>query len=121
MTPRLRLLRTYWRLLLVAVVSLGIGLATVILGFGAFNALLLRPPGVRAPAELLTIFSPTAAGPYGMFSDREFRYVRDRSQAFSGVAAFPHQISGVAFSDGTRHETAFASYASDNFFEVLGV
>jgi putative ABC transport system permease protein len=121
MMHSLRMMAANWRLMLVAVLSLGTGLAAAVLGFGVFNALLLRPPGVRAAAELLTVFAATPAEPWGLFSYDEFRYYRDRNQAFSGMAAFPHEITGVALTDGDRHDMVSASYASDNFFDVLGV
>ena len=45
----LRMLAKHWRLTLVATLSLGAALAVTVAGFGAFNALMLRPPGVSRP------------------------------------------------------------------------
>ncbi len=42
----LRLFGRHWRLALTALLSLGIAIAAVVIGLSAFNALLLRPPGV---------------------------------------------------------------------------
>ena len=63
-----RLFGRHWRLGLTALFSLSIAIAAVVIGLSAFNALLLRPPGVTDPASLRLIHVRTDAEPFGAAS-----------------------------------------------------
>ena len=68
----LRIFGRHWRLALAAVLSLSVAIAATMIGFAAYNALLLRPPGVGDPGSLLFIHAHTAMEPFGALSFDEF-------------------------------------------------
>jgi predicted permease len=117
----LRLFGRHWRLALAAVLSLSVAIAATVIGLAAYNALLLRPPGVADPGSLLFIHARTASDPFGAVSFAEYTDYRNRARAFSEIAAFPHSISSIAFRTADRYEQVVASQVSNNFFHVLGI
>ena len=78
----LRLFGRHWRLTLTAVLSLGVGIAAIVVGFATSNALLFRPPGVADPSSLLTIHVRTHVGSV-------------RAALLRRVHLLPHARSGV--------------------------
>ncbi len=62
--PSLRFLVKHRRLTVAVVFSLGAAMATTIVGVGVYEALLLRPPGVRDAGALLTIYVRSPEGTY---------------------------------------------------------
>jgi hypothetical protein len=55
----LRILKKHWKLTSIAIFSLAIAMAAGAVGFSIFNALLLRPPAVPAPEQLVSIYTST--------------------------------------------------------------
>jgi predicted permease len=117
----LRLFARHWRLAITAVLSLGTGIAAMIVGLAAFDALLLRPPGVSDPGSLRTIHVRSRTDSYGPVSFDEYTYYRQHAQAFSGIAAFPYSVSTITFRTDERNQQAITTSVSDNYFAVLGV
>ena len=117
----LRLFGRHWRLTLAAVLSLSIALTATVIGFAAYNALLFRPPGVGDPGSLRSIHVRTDTEAYGPVSFAEYKDYRERTRAFSDIAAFPYSITTVNVSIGDRRAQAVSSEATSNFFSVLGV
>ena len=117
----IRLFTRHWRLTITALLSLGLGMAAVVVGLATSNALLFRPPGVFDPRSLLTVHARTDSAPYGALSFDEYTYYRDHSQAFSDVAAFPYSVSTITLRATDREERAVATEVSDNYFPVLGI
>lgn len=105
----------------------GVALLTLALGFGAtigmfsvMNALLLRPLPVYEPDRLVRVTRATAqAGSEGAFGYPAYLRMREPSPAFSGIAAFT--LSPVSLEDGYGTRRAVITFASDNYFRVLGV
>lgn len=103
----------------VLTLALGIGLNTAV--FSAVHALLLRPlPGVERPDRLAQLYRKFAADfDYGSNSIPHFLDLRDRAEAFDGVAAWT--FAALSVSHGERPEAAVGQMVSAEFFEVMGV
>lgn len=117
----LRILRKHWKLTSIAVFSLAIAMAAGAVGFSVFNTLLLRPPAVAAPGQLLTIYSATPTEEFGGLCYDDYRYFRDNNQVFSGAMAFPYSISITPIISNGRSKDGLVNAVSDTFFSVLGV
>ncbi len=117
----LRLFERHWRLAVAAVLSLSTAFAAVVIGAAAYNALLLRPPGVKDPDSLQFIHVRTASEPFGPASFDEFTYYRAHARAFSDVAAFPYSIATADLTSDVGSEHVLVTQVSDNYFSVLGI
>ena len=89
----LRILRKHWKLTSIAVFSLAVAMAAGTVGFSIFNALLLRPPAVPAPEQLVSIYTSTPTEEFSAICYDDYKYYRDNNRVFSGVLAFPYSIS----------------------------
>jgi predicted permease len=116
-----RILATYWKLTVVAVVSLAVAIAAVVTGISIINALLLRPPGVREPGRLLTLYESTPADSMQQVSLPDYQFFRDNSHMLSGLAAFNYGFNMLTFNDGKRSERINVTTVSENYFDVLEV
>jgi hypothetical protein len=116
-----RLFGRHWRLAFTAVLSLSIAIAATVMGFSAYNALLLRPPGVGDPASLRLIHLRTMSEAFDAASFPEYVSYRDGTHAFTDVAAFPFSIQSLAFTAGDRKIQVMSTEVTENFFRVLGV
>jgi len=117
----LRLFSRHWRLAAAAVLSLAGALAATVVGFAAFNALLLRPPGVHDPRALQFIHVREGANAFGSVSYAEFTDYREGSRAFADIAAFPYSISTAEVTTADRRESILLTQVSTNYFPVLGI
>lgn len=111
----------HWRLMLTAVLSLAAAMTATVVGLGVFNAIMLRPPGVAGPGEVLSVYVRTPDEPFDSVSFEDYRYFRDHNRVFSGLAAYPFTIGGFTLADGDRREPVNGTLVSSNYFEVLGV
>lgn len=114
----LRILRKNpgFAILAILTMALGIGANTAV--FSLIDAVLLRPlPGIANPSRLVTVYRLQPTGPFDSFAYPDFRESRDRSQAFSGIAA--HTWAPLTFGYQTT-ERLLGDLVSGNYFEVLG-
>jgi predicted permease len=108
---------------LVAVSSLALGIGANTAIFTLTNAIFLRWLPVRNPQELVVLArNPTR--PVTAFNYPDYRYLRDHSQAYTGLIAFSGGSRPVSF--GIPGRTADSSLValgqvSGNYFDVLGV
>ena len=91
----------------------------MIAGVGVYEALLLRPPGVRDPRNLLTVYVRSPEGAYGDVSTADFEFYREHNQSFSDVLAFQPGINW-AITDNPD-ERVIGTMVSQNYFDVAGV
>jgi predicted permease len=117
----LRLFVREWRLATTAVFSLGTAVAAVVVGLAAYDAFLVRPPGVGDASTLRLVDLSSERDPFGGVSFREYQDYRAASHAFADIAAFPHAISGQTFRPDQVGFQVWTAEVSDNFFSVLGV
>jgi predicted permease len=108
-----------------AILSLALGIGANAAIFTFINALLLRPLPVRDPAALVDI-SAERKGGRGLISFPMYRDIADRQQVLTGVVATAGETSirvTVPAAAGPPREidNARISFASGNYFSVLGV
>jgi macrolide transport system ATP-binding/permease protein len=117
----LRVLRRHAKLSLIAVLSLAIGLAAAFIGLCTYGAVLMRPPAVPEPDQLLTVYTVTPDHPFNELSYPDYVELRDHNHVFSGLAAIPFSISADTTLFEGRSKSSLANAVSDNYFQVLGV
>src|SRR5262249_23318588 len=79
----------HWRLTLAAVLSLSVALTATMMGFSAYNALLLQPPGVNQPASARVISLRTPSQPFDAASYPAYTTYRDATRASAHTATVP--------------------------------
>ena len=108
---------------LVAVLSLGLGIGANTAMFSLVNSVLIRELPVRAPEELVEIYTSESDGfAYSTSSNPDFQDLRAfaaGSGVFSGVVGNRTFIARVE-REG-RPEVAFGELVSWDYFDVLGV
>ena len=117
----LRILKKHWKLTAIAVSSTALAMAAGTAGFSVFNALLLRPPAVLAPRQLLTVYSSTPTEEFSGFCYGDYTFYRDHNSVFSDLMAFPYSISVVPIVYDRRTKAGLINAVSDTYFSVLGV
>jgi predicted permease len=117
----LRILRKHWKLTCIAVFSLAIAMAAGAVGFSVFNALLLRPPAVSSPEQLVSVYATTPTEEFSGTNYDDYKYYRDNSRVFSDVLAFPYSIAVRPISYQGHIKSGLMNAVSDNYFSVLGV
>jgi putative ABC transport system permease protein len=110
----------------VAILSLALGIGANTAIFQLLDAVRMRALPVRNPQELVDIRIAhsngrrgSARGNYPIFSNPLWEQIRDRQQAFSGLAAW--NSSGVNLATGGRARNARALFVNGDFFNTLGV
>ena len=116
-----RILARYWKLTAVAVFSLAIAIAATVAGLSVFNALLLRLPGAASPSQLVTLYESSPSSEVQQISFAEYKFYRDKSQVFSGLAAFNYGFDLVSLTYADQSLLATGCGVSENYFDVLGV
>ncbi len=106
---------------LAAVMTLAVGIAGNTTVFSLVNAAMLRPPPhVRAPEQLVSIFTSDYSGPpFGSTSYPDFEDFRAQTQLFSGMTAISLRSVGVGEGDDLR--TYGMEMVGGDYFGVLGV
>jgi predicted permease len=117
----LRILRKHWKLTSIAIFSLAIAMAAGAVGFSVFNTLLLRPPAVPVPKQLLSVYATTPTEQFSGTNYDDYKYYRDNNHVFSDVLAFPYSIAVRPISYEGRVKSGLMNAVSDNYFSVLGV
>jgi putative ABC transport system permease protein len=109
----------------IAVLSLAIGIGANCTIFSVADALLLRPLPVARPGEVVAVGSTTAIEAFGasslVSSYRDYVDVRDRSRSFDGLAAFTYFTAGFATDPTAAPKLKMGMLASGNLFTVMGV
>ena len=104
----------------VAIASLAIGIAFNATLFAVVDAILLRPLPVRAPEQLVDIYTSGSDGdPWNTSSHPDYIDLRTRNQVFSGIAGHSAMIAAVR--QGERARLVLGEVVTGNFFQVLGV
>ena len=102
----------------VAILSLGIGVGANSVMFTLVDALLLQPPNVPRPSELVALVSTGRESNAAPVSYPEFVAVRDRSDSFQELAAFTEVSTGVARA-GAAPKVKAGKLVTENFFRAL--
>ena len=104
----------------VAILSLGIGVAATSVMFTVVNALILQPPDIPRPNEVVVLV-PTARDDAGTtLSYPDYADVRDRNQSFQAVTAFAAISTGFAPRPGVPPRVRNGKLVTGNFFSVIG-
>ena len=117
----LRMMRRSPGFTAVAVLVLMLGIGGTAAMFGIINTLVWRPISAKEPDRLVRIYSkdkkPTVG--YRSFSYQNFKVVREKTSAFTDVAAF--SVCMVGLNEGDLMRKTFAFLASANYFDTFGV
>ena len=97
--------------------TLGIGANTAI--FSLLNTAALRPLPIEKPGELVAVANATGGQAFPTFSYPNYRDLRDRSDAFSGLIAY--RFAPLSLSYDGASERVWGYVVTGNYFEVLGV
>ncbi len=106
----------------VAVLTLGLGIGANTAVFSVVNAFLLSGLPIRAPEELVEVYTsdgPPNDYPYSVSSYPDYAALRDRTDLFSGVAAFEAFFSRLETEDAT--DAVWGEVVSHNLFSLLGL
>lgn len=108
----------------IAILAIGIGASTTVFRFA--DALLLQPPPVKAPGELLEVWNadPRATSDFERYSPLsypEYAYFRDHRGAFNDVLALDGDPAFLSWKRGDGGQLVQAQFVSENFFSLLGV
>ena len=114
------MLRKHKGLTAIAIVSLAVGIGANSAIFSIVNALLFRPRAVSRPEELVQVYAGDRQVPYQTISYPSYLDFRDRSEVFTGLAAYGigYQFKLTSPDDV---ELVWGEPVSGNYFDVLGV
>ena len=115
-----RALRSNPGLVVLATLSLALGIGANVTVFAWARAILLEPfPGVRDQGRLVKALQTDPQQEFVSFSYPDYRDLRYQARTVSGLIAV-RQTAATLGSDG-KSERAWVQMVSGNFFEVLGV
>ncbi|MPY86809.1 MAG: FtsX-like permease family protein [Luteitalea sp.] len=100
----------------VAVLTIALGIGANAAVFSVFNGIFFKPLPVPFPEQLVHL-TPIDDGRESEFSLAEYQHYRERSTAFSGIAA----SSQVYMADGEDAREVDGAVVSGDFFKVLGI
>ncbi len=118
----LRVIRREPGFAVVAILTLGVGIACATTVFSWVDGVLLHPyPGTSRSEELAVLEMVTPAAPNGgmSISWQDYRDYRDRLQGFAGLAAY--RQTALTLGEGETGKLAWGELVSGNYFSVLGV
>jgi predicted permease len=105
-------------LVAVLTLTLAIGANTAI--FSLVNSLLVRPLGVTAPEQLVTVFTSQIGGQlHGNTSYPDYLDYREQNEVFSGLVA--QTYAPMAITGADVPEVVWGQLVSWDYFSVLGV
>jgi predicted permease len=110
----------------IVVLSMALGIGANATIFSFVNELLLRPPAVEQPEELLEVWNHrrqggTSINSFSGLSYPEYEYYRDHNRVFSDFPAFGDGTGFISWSRKGQGENIQGQYVSGNFFSGLGV
>ncbi|HEY6320527.1 MAG TPA: ABC transporter permease, partial [Thermoanaerobaculia bacterium] len=109
-----------WSAVAIGSLALGIGANTAV--FTLLNALFLRPLPLRAPAELVEVFTQRDTAPGHLpVSFPNYEDFRDHTAAWSSLAAFMPVSVSVSTARAPVPLQLDAAIVTGNFFDTLGV
>ena len=105
----------------IAVFSLALGIGANTAIFSIVNSILLSGVPMRAPEELVEIYTSEEdhGYPYSVFAYPDFVDVRERTDLFSAVAAHEGFFSRLETDDAT--DPVWGEVVSHNLFSMLGI
>lgn len=109
-----RVLRKSPAFISVAIISLALGIGVNTVAFSVVNALILRPLPLPGADRLVSV--QPGAGTTTSFPN--YRDLRDRNEAFSGLAAY--RITVIGLQAGGSSQRVWGYLATGNYFETLG-
>lgn len=101
----------------IATLALGIGANSAI--FSLVNTALLRPLPIANPDELVALDNIIAGRSFTLFSYPNYRDLRDRNDAFSGLIAY--RFTPLSLSHDGINERTWGYVVTGNYFETLGI
>ena len=118
----LRRFHRHFAVSLAAVLTLALGIGAVTALFSVVQAVLLRPPPFRAPAELVSVGTYPAGRPENRFeiSYPDFRDWRARSRSFQDLAVYQTALGRVVWESGGEPVPAAGFMVSGHLFDLLG-
>src|SRR4051794_35243019 len=104
----------------VVVVTLGLAIGANTAGFTLVDAVLLRSQNVRAPEQLVNIYTADSSGrDLGTTSYPDYAYLRDHGAAGGVTEVFGY--SGLmATITGDAPEVVFGELVTENYFSATG-
>ena len=114
----LRQLRRSPSFLLLALLTLTLGVGANVIVFGVVDALFLRPlPGITEPQQLYTVQHPEDL--WVTLSYPDYKDIRDRNTVFSSVTAYRVARIGLGQTEGAQPIWGYE--ASGNYFDTMGI
>ena len=106
--------------MIVAVITLALGIGANTAIFSMVDSFLLRPLPVKDPAQIVVLAYQQKANFQTQFSIADYRDIRDQtSSVFSEVFAYQFGLDGVSV-DG-KADRLTTNYVTGNYFSALGI
>lgn len=108
--------------MIIAVITLGLGIGANTAIFSAVDSLLLRPLPVQDPARIAVLALQQKNGTVQpAFSIPDYRDIQSQTtETFSGLAGYLLGLDGLS-AEGAKPERIATCYVSGNFFSTLGL
>ncbi len=103
----------------VAVLSLALGIGANTAIFSMVNTAVLRPLPIERPGEVMALTNASSRQMFASFSYPNYRDFRDRNGVLSGLIAY--RFAPLSLSHDGVNERLWGYLVSGNYFEVLGV
>src|SRR6204780_16151 len=109
-------------LMIIAVITLGLGIGANTAIFSMVDSLLLRPLPLQDPGRIAVLaMQQKNGGVQPQFSIPDYQDIQKQTgESFSGLAAYLFGLDGLS-SEGAKPERMMTSYVSGNFFSTLGL
>lgn len=110
--------RPGFTVVVVMTLALGIGANTTL--FSLINAVVLKPPPIAAPEEVVELFTGTGDGDqYGFSTYSDYRDLKAQTDLFSDLTAFASMPVSLRTRDRTMRVQG--ALVTEDYFEVLGI
>src|SRR5262245_60129574 len=103
-----------------AIISMALGIGANTSIFSLVDTALLRPLAVKAPSQLVELYSTVHNGAeWSLQSYPNYKDYRDRNTVFSGVFVYRVTVSSLTVNNSSQRVWGYL--VSGNYFDVLGV